>query len=210
MDFLPMSTEYSEEQAFSFSAGIISLLKEQLLAGISEQYYIYPAQTVCESDSATFSLSFPSTIPVSGKAKIEFTVKTTTDGKTVLDTVLQTINTGSLKQKIFFKPLSGGNHIFTSTITSGNKKYSFSDSLFVEKQTGELQISGQNSTLLSEIGKPVSLKDSLLLARNLTTENRHEQLTEERFRLGRTWWLLALMLVLFGIEWAYRRRLGMD
>ncbi len=210
LDFWPMSTEYSEEQAFSFSELFLSMVKEQLYSRISEQYFIYPSESTDESDSIIFSVSFPSTIPVSCKTKIRFSI-TNMAGKNVLDTIIETINTGSTKQKLTIKPLTGGKYIYKSSIDFNNKKYSFSDSLYVGKHNRELQIPGQNTLLLSEIGQPVSLKNITLLEEILKKENSEADLfIEDNIQLNRNWWLLTLLLAFLAIEWIYRRSVGLD
>jgi hypothetical protein len=210
LDFWPMSTEYSEEQAFSFSELFLTVVKEQLYSRISEQYFIYPSESTDESDSISFSVSFPSTIPVSGKTDIRFSIKDMA-GKNVLDTTIETINTGSTKQKFTIRPIAGGKYIYSSSIHFNNKEYSFSDSLYIEKHNQELQVPGQNTLLLNEIGQPVSLKDITLLTEKLKKENSGADLfIEDSIQLNRNWWLLIMILAFLAIEWIYRRSAGLD
>lgn len=210
LDFWPMSTEYSEEQAFSFSELFLSMVKEQLYSRISEQYFIYPSESTDESDSIIFSVSFPSTIPVSYKTDIRFSI-TDMAGKSILDTTIETINTGSTKQKFTIRPVAGGKYIYNSSISFNNKKFSFSDSLYVGRHNREMQIPGQNTLLLSEIGQPVSFKDITSLTENLKKENSGADLfIEDSIQLNRNWWLLILILAFLAIEWIYRRSAGLD
>jgi hypothetical protein len=210
LDFWPMSTHYSEEQAFSFSGLFLTLVKEQLFSRISEQYFIYPSETVVESDSICFSLSFPSTIPVSYRTDIRLTI-TDMGGKNVLDTMMDVINTGSTRQKSIIRPLESGKYIYNSSIRFNNKEYSFSDSLYIEKQKEELQIPGQNTLLLSEIGQPVSFQNITALAENLKNDNPgDDRFIEDSIQLNRNWWLLILILAFLAIEWIYRRFAGLD
>ena len=209
LDFWPMSTHYSEEQAFSFSGLFLTLVKEQLFSRISEQYFIYPSETVVESDSICFSLSFPSTIPVSYRTDIRLTI-TDMGGKNVLDTMMDVINTGSTRQKSIIRPLESGKYIYNSSIRFNNKEYSFSDSLYIEKQKEELQIPGQNTLLLSEIGQPVSFQNITALAENLKNDNPgDDRFIEDSIQLNRNWWLLILILAFLAIEWIYRRFAGL-
>jgi len=210
LDFWPMSTEYSEEQAFSFSELFLSMVKEQLYSRISERYFIYPSESTDESDSIIFSVSFPSTIPVSYKTDIRFSI-TDMAGKNILDTTIETINTGSTKQKFTIRPVAGGKYIYNSSISFNNKKFSFSDSLYVGRHNREMQIPGQNTLLLSEIGQPVSFKDITSLTENLKKENSGADLfIEDSIQLNRNWWLLILILAFLAIEWIYRRSAGLD
>lgn len=209
-DFWPMSTEYSEEQAFSFSELFLTLVKEQLFSRISEQYFIYSSESTDESDSISFSVSFPSSIPVSYRTDIHLSI-TGMAGKGVLDTTIEITNTGSTKQKFAIRPFAGGKYLFKSSISFSNKEYSFSDSLHIEKHNRELQIPGQNTLLLSEIGQPLSLEDSASLAENLKKEiSAAEFFIEDSFQLNRNRWLLILILAFLAIEWIYRRAAGMD
>lgn len=210
LDFWPMSTEHSEEQAFSFSELFISLLKEQLLSRISEQYFLYPAEKAMDTDSIRFSVSFPSTIPVSYKTDIRFSVKDMAE-KTVLDTTMKIINTGSRKQMITIGALRAGNYTFSSTSAFKNKRYFFSDSLHIGRQDRELQISGQNTLLLSETGQPLNADDSMALVQNLMADNAGKELfIEDSIQLNRSWWLLIMLLALLTTEWIYRRSKLLD
>ena len=155
-------------------------------------------------------VSFPSTIPVSGKTDIRFSIKDMA-GKNVLDTTIETINTGSTKQKFTIRPIAGGKYIYSSSIHFNNKEYSFSDSLYIEKHNQELQVPGQNTLLLNEIGQPVSLKDITLLTEKLKKENSGADLfIEDSIQLNRNWWLLIMILAFLAIEWIYRRSAGLD
>ncbi len=210
LDFWPMSTDYSEEQAFSFSELFLKLVKEQLYSRISEQYFIYPSEKPNESDSINFSISFPSTIPVSYKTGIRLSVKDMA-GKNVLDTTIETINTGSSRQKFAIRPLEGGKYIYNSSIDFKNKKYSFSDSMYIENCNRELQIPGQNTLLLNEIGLPVSLNDITASAENFINENSGADFfIEDSIQLTRNWWLLILILSFLAVEWIYRKYAGLD
>lgn len=209
-DFWPLSAEYSEEQAFSFSQLLVSTIKEQLLSGTSEQFFLYPQKSTTESDSLFFSLSFPSDIPISNKANIEIIVKSH-NGKTVIDTLIETINTGSANQKISTGFLDTGKYLFTGTISSKNRKFSFSDSLYIENYNDEMHINGQNTLFLNEIAHPLNLNDSSSILGFLTNDNtQNRQLIKDSYQLNRNWLILILLLILFGTEWAYRRFTGLD
>ncbi len=210
LDFWPMSTEHSEEQAFAFSELFLTLVKEQLLSRISEQFFLFPSESTKESDSISFSVSFPSTIPVSYKTDITLSIRDM-NGKVVLDTTIKTINTGSTKQKFAIRAIAGGKYIYNSSINLNNKEYFFSDSLYIRKHNRELQIPGQNTLLLSEIGQSVSFNDITALAENLKEENSGADLfIEDSIQFNRNWWLLLLILASLAIEWIYRRYTGLD
>lgn len=209
-DFWPMSLEYSEEQAFSFSGLFITTLTEQLLTRISEQYFIYPASSISESDSIIFTVSFPSTIPVACKSKISFTIKNSSN-QSVLDTAVEIINNGSLNRKISLKPLSAGIYSLSSSISGNQKKYTFSDTLFIGVRQSELQIPGQNKILLSEIGHPFDPIDSTSLFKDMLNDNsNNDSIVKDSYQLNRTWLLLSCILILMGFEWMYRRLIGLD
>lgn len=204
-DFLPMSVDYSEDGAFSFSEILISILKDHLLSLLSEQFFIYPASQTNTCDSLELYLSFPSAVAVAENSQLSVMIKND-GGSTVLDTSINVLNTGSQHQKVVLGPLRAGKYKLTSSLHKNEKKYIYTDSIEVKTALDELQISGQNTLLLSDIGLPINTQDSLALTSHLKIDNTSNGFfKEDNFQIRRNWLLLIAILMILGTEWFLRR-----
>ncbi|NLG17761.1 MAG: hypothetical protein GX556_10560 [Fibrobacter sp.] len=207
-DFWPMSVSRQEEESFLFSDHLISVLKEMLLANLSDRFFAWP-QYLNNSESARFALSFPSEIPVSSSLKISFQFSDLS-GKPLKDTTFNIINTGSAKQYAILQPLEPGAYLFSSSASFENRTFSFKDSLYAEPDRSEFMVTGQNTAVLKEFGREIDLNDSSAIAEVFSNRTINTEASVNSFRITRSWFLLIAIFLLLLTEWGYRRFSGLD
>ncbi|MCL2689345.1 MAG: hypothetical protein FWE57_05810 [Chitinispirillia bacterium] len=209
-DFWPMSSDRAESELFSFSNTLLATAKELLLDNISDEFILYPAQMLHETDSARFMMSLPSSVPIFETFKLEVKIQ---NENISIDTTLNYYPTGLNKQPLSFKTLSEGSYSISSKITAGNIRAEFSDSFTVNRDMSELSVLSQNTQYLQEFAHPLDFGDSdalqtLFTSWNETTSGKNT--VTETIRISRSWLLLSIMLLLLAAELVMRRKYGVD
>ncbi|NLE01567.1 MAG: hypothetical protein GX640_17015 [Fibrobacter sp.] len=209
-DFWPLSVTQSEENAFSFSSILISILKDQLLNSLSDAFHMYTTSIIKENDSIPFLLSLPTSISNQSRVNITLEIRDMS-GASVIQQPYPVTRTGSSNQSIMVKPLPEGRYSYTAKFSYLKKQYSFSDIIQVQKNQAEITINDQNRALLEQIGQPVDLQNQLSFAKHvLSDQSGTDELIRVNVKIARGWALLAAIFLLFSIEWILRRYLTLD
>jgi uncharacterized protein YbcV (DUF1398 family) len=209
-DFLPMSNTYSEEDAFGFSELLLATIKERLQYNISSQFHSFPAKTLTESDSLPFLLSIPPSIEILSPITTEVLLFNNSSKK-VFDTSLTIHHNGAKFQKITLKTIPAGIYSYRVNITAKQKRFTYSDTLIVEKNHTELLIAGQNKVLLKEIGQSLAFGDSIEIERFLGDgTHKKTRIIKDSFKISRNWILLIAIFIILTIEFIYRRTKDLD
>jgi len=209
-DFWPMSSDRAESELFSFSNTLLAATKELLLDNISDEFILYPAQTLHETDSARFMMSLPSNIPIFEPFKLEVKIQNENTG---IDTTFNYYPTGLNRQPLSFGALPEGKYSISSKITAGSVRAEFSDSFTVNRDMSELSVLAQNTQYLQEFAHPLNLSDSAALHALFTSWNEinsRKNTVTETIRISRSWLLLSVLLLLLAAELIMRRRYGID
>jgi len=209
-DFWPMSSDRAESELFGFSNILLAKVKELLLDNISDEFLLYPAQTLHETDSAKFMMSLPSSIPIFETFKLEVKIQ---NENISIDTTLNYYPTGLNRQPLSFKALPEGKYSIASKITAGSVKAEFSDSFTVNRDMSELSVLAQNTQFLQEFAHPLDFNDSAALQALFTSWNEvnsAKNTVTETIRISRSWLLLSVLLLLLAAELIMRRKYGID
>lgn len=209
-DFWPMSSDRAESELFGFSNILLSAAKELLFENISDQLILYPSQTLYETDSARFLISFPSGVPVFEPIKLSLKIE---NAEISIDTVLNYYPSGLNKQPLSLQALPPGKYSISSELNISGTKALFSDNFTVNLDISELSVLAQNTQYLREFARPLDFKDSAAMHALFTVWNlgsSEKNTVTETIRISRSWLLLAAMLLLLTGELALRRKWGID
>jgi hypothetical protein len=207
-DFAPLALTGAEEQAFAFSRGLVAWVKDMLTNGLSDRFLLYPAGPLSEIDSIPLRILFPADLAI--PSEVRLSCRFTAD-RFRFDTSFTATAVGGSRQSARFKPLPAGNYRLEATGSSGNRRFSFADSLFIDQDRSEYAVSEQNTTLLRELAQPLSdISDTSVLASIFTTVQAGSGRVKEIFPIQRDWPLLMVILGLLAVEWVARRVMRLD
>jgi hypothetical protein len=205
-----MASDRAENELFSFSNTLLSVAKDLLLDNISDQLILYPANTLTETDSARFFMSFPSAVPIFEPVNISLQIKN--DG-IAIDTAITYRPNGLNKQPLSLPILPSGRYAISAILTAPGVKAAFSDSFTVNVDMSELSVLSQNTQYLQEFAQPLDMTDSI--AANAVFDSWERRSAEkntvtETVRINRSWLLLCIILILLAAELILRRARGVD
>jgi hypothetical protein len=208
-DFLPLAVDPDEDRTFAFSRCLIGLSKEILVNSLSEELVLFPAAPLTESDSLPFRVVFPVDVPVPADVRLE--CRFTSAQRSGFDTVFVMQSTGTARQAVRFKPLPCGAWRLEVSATASNRRYQFSDSVFVGEDRSEYRTNSQNVSLLQEIAQPIAdFSAPSLNSRFFTAASGVNQPVRKTVNLNRNWPLLLLIFAVFSAEWILRRVWRLD
>jgi hypothetical protein len=205
-DFWPLSSSRGEEEPFLFSEYLIALCKEMIIAQTGSDLFTYPDFDKSENDSLVFAVSLPSELPLSQMVSVELRLLSLS-GKPIHMSISKLTATGSLHYiKTRFPPDSI--ICYNVSLKHINKRFNYQDCFINQHANRELRVYNQNTSLLNQFAQPLQLdSDSAITTffANLSSETK--PLIKQVLPLRRTWWLIALILVLFSIEWYLRKKI---
>lgn len=212
LTFWPRAFGDGDGSGESMAAIVLETVRGRLLANLSERLLAYPQRLpVHAAETIPFTIALPAGLDVLTDARLSISIASPRMG-TVYDTLLSRVFPSTNLESLSLPPLPDGRYEYTCTLAQGKSRYRFADSLHVKADNTEYQIMGQNTALLSQFARPLQAADSLALQRILGTspaaDDRRTVTTVLRFE--QTWYVLALILALFAVEWAIRRRLQLD
>jgi hypothetical protein len=207
-DFLPLAVSPDEERIFTVSDRLITLAREVLSSGLSDGLLLYPASRLMTADSLRFRIAFPASVPVPAPARLSCTF--TGENLRQYDTSFTMTITGSVHQGVTIKPLDPGIWRLETVAVAGKERYRFSDSVAIDDDRSEYMVKGQNIPLLNEIAQPLNVDDSSLQKVVFTNDDAAIQPIKKTFHISRSWPLLLVLFLLFGIEWILRRSFRLD
>ena len=207
-DFAPLALTGAEEQAFAFSRGLVAWVKDMLTNRLSDRLLLYPAGPLSEIDSIPLRILFPADLAI--PSEVRLSCRFTAD-RFRFDTSVTVTATGGSRQSVRFKPLPAGNYRLEAAGISGNRRFSFADSLFIDQDRSEYSVAEQNTTLLRELAQPLSdIGDTSVLASMFATMQAGSGRVKEAFPVQRDWPLLIVILGLLAVEWVARRVMKLD
>jgi hypothetical protein len=220
MDFLPLSVA-KESETPTFMRSMMVFVRLLLAGNLRENLAAYPLQPeLSERDSIPFSILLPAEydaedgLAEKSGAQAGFSVRFVVEssGRKMLDSVFALVgidqqNTTSVR----IPPLPAGAYRYTCSTASGREKRSFSDSLYVGKNSPELSVQAQNTLLLNEFALPLKAGNAsaVLAAYGARASGRRATITNY-VHVRQTWVLLIVIFGLFTLEWVIRRNRGMD
>jgi hypothetical protein len=205
-DFWPLSTERDAGQE-TFSAAFLALVKNQAIRHLNAGFFVYPAdQEILETDSVRMLVVPPATTENASRAQCRLTISS--GNRKLVDTTAEV--SPSSASSISFAPLPAGTYAYTAALKAGPASFDCSDSLIIGTDQSEFRIQGQNTLLLSQFAQPIQTSNGLPAALLNPAARDKTQTIIQTFRLRQSWLLLAAILVLFGAEWAMRKRLDLD
>jgi hypothetical protein len=205
-DFWPMSSSRGEEEPFLFSDYVIALCKEMIIAKTGSDLFAYPEFDKSDDDSLVFAVSLPSELPLSQPVSLELRVGSFS-GKPIHLSTSKLTTTGSLQ---YIKTPFPHDTIICYDIAFNyaTKQFRYQDCIINQYKDRELLVDNQNTSLLNQFAQPLEFdSDSAVNAffTNMSTEPK--PLIKQVLSLKRTWWLIALILILFSVEWYLRKRI---
>lgn len=212
-DFWPQSLEGSADTKF-FTDFCIDRMQALVQYNTNQTFYIYPdISPIYETDSLSFKIALPSYIYTFPSVKADFSIAAdNTD--TLFDSAFTLIpfQTHSLSLKT--PPLHRGKHRYSCTITTQSGVLSYSDSITIYTDNSELRVLGQNTIMLQEMAKPLSLPDTAAVkaffADRKGTAFKGKETVSRTIKINRSWLMLACLLFLFAVEWIIRRAWRLD
>jgi hypothetical protein len=209
-DFWPLSLSRGEEQPFLFSEYLIATIKEMILSKISSNFYAFPEVQTYDEDSTAFALSLPSELPVPTDIDIKVTVQSANSAYKQTSSCKLT-STGSKLQHTRIPPLNAGLYTYTCEFTTPQGNFHYSDSLIVKENPLELSVQSQNTPLLNQFAQVIRFSSDSSLIDFLHTLKTGQQLPlQDYFQITRSWMILAVLFILFTIEWVLRRKYDLD
>jgi len=205
-DFWPMSSSRGEEEPFLFSEYLISLCKEMIIARTGSDLLAFPDSDKSENDSLLFAVSLPSELPLSQSVSLELRLRSSS-GKPIHMSISKLTTTGSLHYiKTPFPPDSI--LCYEASLKHNNKQFNYQDCFFNKQANRELLVDNQNTSLLNQYAEPLQLQsDSAISSFFTNLASEQKPLVKQTVPLRRTWWLIALILFLFSIEWYLRKKI---
>ena len=212
-DFWPKSLGDKKDTKF-FTDFLIDRMQELIHYNTNKTFYIYPdVSPVYETDSLSFKIALPSYLYNFPSVKTDFNI-TTPHGDTVFDSSfnLMPFQANSLSLKT--PPLHRGKYLYTCSITTKKGKVMYRDSIKIYTDNSELRVLGQNTIMLKDIARPVTFSDTAYINALFTDKKsnlaKRSETTIRTLKINRSWIMLALILILFGIEWVLRRAWRLD
>jgi hypothetical protein len=223
-DFVVQTNEKEEAEHTPFSSTVLKLTRRALIAGMSDDFLVYPAQTpLSESRPADLVFALPASFDWTEPARVSLTI-TDTAGSTVLDTGLA-LSSVDAQHRFLFRSssLPRGTYAYAGTLRYGGRRFTYTDTMRVQADRTELDIAGQNEQLLAHVARRMTPMDSTaggdrttasrFLADRLlhTDQTRTDRATVARtVRIEQSWLLLAAIFALLIAEWIIRRRIHLD
>ncbi len=212
-DFLPLAhTAGGEADVFRFSGMLPDAAVATLLELQTDTLLAFPRGRPVANRPVEMIIAVPTaTIPYLQPFTVHCTLSDT-GGNTALDTAVTFIAGGTLLQRVTLPPLDTGAFTAVCSLSTGSRHYRSAVTVTVNNNDAEQRVTSQNKQLLNEMGQPLTLSDTTLLARIFTGKNgfQKQDPVAEKFRIRQSWWMLALLLLLLGGEWLLRRMVRLD
>jgi hypothetical protein len=211
-DFMPLAHSAGEADAFPFTLRLLDAAAATFRELQSDTLLVYPTASPTAGAPVPFTLILPAAnIPELQAVSLSVTIRTGT-GTSVCDTTLQIISTGRTLHHAVLPPLDTGSYVAACSLAAGHRSYTSAIAFSTRSDNAELSVTAQNENLLRDLGQPLQLNDTALLASLFNPE--HHTLAPEplvqKIRFRRSWWLLVLLLALLGTEWTLRRFARLD
>ncbi len=206
-DFSPLALA-DEEAAFAFSRRLVAWVKDLLTAGLSDRLILYPGGPLAEADSIPLRVLFPADLAI--PSDVGLSCRFASDRLT-FDTTFTMTAAGGSYQSIHTKPLPEGRYRFEVRGKTGDRTFSFADSLFVDPDQSEYAVSQQNTSLLNEVAQPLaSVTDSSIAASFFGSAPAGIERVRETLPIRKNWGLLIIIFGLLTVEWVARRMMRLD
>jgi hypothetical protein len=213
MEFLPLALD-QENETFSFLEYLVSIAKNQFLKNLNRNFFMYPAASeVNNLDSVAFCIIPPSEMVSSAPQSGVIHCTLSSKNGIALDTMFPLeLNEASGNQTIRVSPFPEGTYVYKATLSTKDSRFTYADSLFIQNNSLEMSVQGQNTLVLNDLAIPIEMNDSTGLRRALANDVGQESHTTvfRTIRISQSWGLLAVLFVLLGLEWLIRRKIGLD
>jgi hypothetical protein len=151
----------------------------------------------------------PADLPI--PSDVRLSCKFSCAGEQNYDTAFVMTATGSLHQIIRFKPLPGGHYRLEVSTAINNRRYVFSDSVYIGQDRSEYSTSGQNTVLLQELAQPLADFSELSLRKVFFSNGFEMKLpVKKTIPISRNWPLLLMIFLVLAAEWILRRTIKLD
>lgn len=212
-DFWPKSLESNKDTKF-FTDFFIDRMQALVHYNTNQTFYIYPDMSpIYETDSLSFKIALPSYLYNFPSVKTDFYI-TSLNSDTIFDSTFSLMPFQAYSLSLKTPPLNRGNYQYTCIIATERGKIAYSDSIKIYTDNSELRVLGQNTIMLKEIANPVILSDTTSVKKSFadykTIPYKGSETYTRTIKINRSWLILALILILFGIEWVLRRSWGLD
>jgi hypothetical protein len=193
-----------------FSAAVLRLAREFLVANLTNTLVVFPRESpVYSSRPLQLTALFPADDDWETSSAFTCSIVDSA-GDTLADTAVS-VPGGTARLDLRFGALPPGAHLCRAQIRRTGATLAFSDTLLVEPDRSEQFIDGQNTHVLAQFGRSLSADSaSLRQALRADTTGAPRRTQPVTVRVEPTWQLLALILLLFCVEWAVRRVKALD
>ena len=212
-DFWPKSLGNKKDTKF-FTDFLIDRMQALIHYNTNQTFYIYPdISPVYETDSLSFKIALPSYLYNFPSVKTDFYI-TSPHGDTLFDSTFNLMPFQAYSLSLKTPPLHRGKYLYTCSIATERGTIAYSDSIKIYSDNSELRVLGQNTIMLNEIANPVTFSDTAsinaLFTDNKTKPYKGSETTIRTLKINRSWFMLAFILILLGIEWVLRRAWRLD
>lgn len=212
-DFWPKSLDAAADTKL-FTGFLIDRMQALVQYNTNRTFYIYPdISPIYETDSLSFKIVLPSYLYNFPSVEADFTITSINDD-TLFDSTYNLIPFQTYSLSLKTPPVNRGKHFYSCTIRTKRGAISYSDSITIHTDNSELRVSGQNAIMLKEIANPVSLSDTAtvnaFLTDRINTAYKGKETITRPLKINRSWFMIAFLLILFGVEWVLRRTWRLD
>ena len=198
LEFWPMGN--SARGKTSFGDALIELCVTQRLSTLSGTWYATPEQLpVYENDSSTMVINQPSEA-----IDAPFTLTISDQHAKTIATLLVTNHQS--QANVTMPLLKAGPYTYA---LKQKNQIVFSDSLSVIPNRSEFCVSDQNRLLLDQFCRSITLRDTLN-AQTLFNHATDRPVISTAWRIEKNWWLLLLIMGIWGAEWIVRKRFKLE
>jgi|GEM_PF-1260474 len=225
MEFLPLSVERETENT-SFLQQVLVMARQRLYANVNKSFFAYPAATeLSELDSCAFSFALPpeASQPNESSRRSSINFSVTNNGVPFLDTTFAAnawetsgasggAETVSGIQTLRLRPFAPGSYLYKATLVSGSVRLVSADTLRVENSDLEYAIQGRNASMLDQVAIPMELSDAkaVMDAASADSQSKKRATRTISFTIEQSWPLFIAIVFLLGLEWIFRRKIGLD
>jgi hypothetical protein len=215
MEFLPLSVERETENT-SFLQQVLLMARQRLYANVNKSFFAYPAATeLSELDSCAFSFALPpeASQPNESSRRSSINFSVTNNGVPFLDTTFaaNAWETSGI-QTLRLRPFAPGSYLYKATLVSGSARLVSADTLRVENSDLEYAIQGRNASMLDQVAIPMELSDAkaVMDAAGADSQSKKRATRMISFTIEQSWPLFIAIIFLLGLEWIFRRKIGLD
>lgn len=208
-DFWPLELNRGHAE-FDFTRRLIALTEKKVGERAANKFYAFPRGRQVSDDSLAFDLILPPLPESQQTIRVSIELHT---AKANFDTVMTLPHHhGMSRRTVRLAPQNPGTYSYHGSIETPQGTMGYRDSVTIVRHRTEFHIRGQNTLLLDQIGLPLNpdAPDQVAAFVRELEFQEPQRADPQTIALEQSWWLLLILVFLFGTEWFLRRRWELD